>query len=236
VTPLLHLIAPAAWTDGVVAPGPDGFVHLSRPDQVHIPAGLLYGGREDLVALVVDEDLLVAPLRVEAGFPHLYGELTRDAVVDVVPFTHDLVFVPASPTDEPAVSLLRAAEAELAELYGGLSSTVDRSRLVAPDGTYLVGWSNGQAVAGGGFLRLDPTTAEIRRMYVVPGSRSRGVARRLLGAVEDAARRRGYQQVVLDTGDRQPHAESLYRSAGYREVPPYKASRAATFFGAKPLT
>jgi GNAT superfamily N-acetyltransferase len=72
-------------------------------------------------------------------------------------------------------------------------------------------------------------------MYVAPDFRSRGVGRRLLAAVEDTARRRGYSRAVLDTGARQPHARSLYESAGYLPVAPFNGS-GASFFGERTLT
>lgn len=97
MTPLVHLIEPAAWRAaldaGAVLPGPEGFVHLSRPDQVHLPAARLFPGRRDLALLVVDPARLTDPVRDEPGrpddpagmrFPHLYGPLPVSAVVAVV--------------------------------------------------------------------------------------------------------------------------------------------------------
>jgi uncharacterized protein (DUF952 family)/ribosomal protein S18 acetylase RimI-like enzyme len=99
---LLHLIEPAPWraalNDGAVRPpslDSHGFVHLSTPDQVHLPAEALYPGRRDLVLLVVDPARLTHPVRFEQGvpadpggrlFPHLYGPLPVCAVVAVVPY------------------------------------------------------------------------------------------------------------------------------------------------------
>ncbi|WP_040338190.1 GNAT family N-acetyltransferase [Candidatus Blastococcus massiliensis] len=109
---VLHLIEPAAWRAalgaGAVRPPSlesAGFVHLSTPDQVHIPAGALFPGRRDLVLLVVDPARLADPVRVEPGvpadpggrlFPHLYGPLPTAAVVAVVPYR------PPSPVVLPA--------------------------------------------------------------------------------------------------------------------------------------
>ena len=77
--------------------------------------------------------------------------------------------------------------------------------------------------------------AEIKRMYVVPEARGRGLARELLVALEEAARGLGYERVRLDTGPKQPHAEHLYRSAGYEEIENFNANRMASFWGEKRL-
>jgi uncharacterized protein (DUF952 family) len=75
-----------------------GFVHLSAPEQVHLPANRLYAGRTDLVLLHLDPDRLTAPVRWEPGvptdpesmlFPHLYGPLPVNAVTSVTPYTPD---------------------------------------------------------------------------------------------------------------------------------------------------
>jgi uncharacterized protein (DUF952 family) len=72
-----------------------GFVHLSAPEQVHLPANRLYAGRTDLVLLRIDPDLLSDPVLWEPGlstdpeamlFPHLYGPLPISAVIGVTPY------------------------------------------------------------------------------------------------------------------------------------------------------
>jgi uncharacterized protein (DUF952 family) len=72
-----------------------GFIHLSTPDQVHLPASRLYRGRADLVLLHIDPALLDSPIRWEHGvatdpdsmlFPHLYGALPIDAVINVTSY------------------------------------------------------------------------------------------------------------------------------------------------------
>lgn len=236
MTPLVHL----ARQPGRVEPGAEGFVHLSRPDQVHIPAAELYGGRTDLVLLVIDPTRLEAEVRVENGFPHLYGPLEEEAVVEVVPFTHDLFFVPMPPDEDPPRRMIAAMEREMDDLYGegsmALTPALHLDQLAPPTGTYLVGWRDGTPIAGGGLRRLEPGIGEIKRMYVEPSMRSLGVARHLLRALEDAAIRRGLHRVRLDTGPQQPHAKALYLSAGYREIPSYNGNRRAAFWGEKALT
>jgi uncharacterized protein (DUF952 family) len=75
-----------------------GFVHLSTPEQVHLPANRLYRGRSDLVLLHIDPTHLNSPIRWELGvatdpesmvFPHLYGPLPVDAVTDVTSYRPD---------------------------------------------------------------------------------------------------------------------------------------------------
>lgn len=99
---LVHLCAADEWraaqARGEHRPaslGDVGFVHLSAPEQVHLPADRLYAGRTDLVLLYLDPALLGAPVRWEPGvstdpesmlFPHLYGPLPTAAVISVTPY------------------------------------------------------------------------------------------------------------------------------------------------------
>lgn len=72
-----------------------GFVHLSRLQQVHLPANRLFAGRTDLVLLRVDAARLTSPVLWEPGvaedpdgmvFPHLYGPLPVAAVMSVTSY------------------------------------------------------------------------------------------------------------------------------------------------------
>jgi putative acetyltransferase len=73
--------------------------------------------------------------------------------------------------------------------------------------------------SGCGAIRLlDPTTAEVKRMYVEPDHRGRGVGRAVLASLETAARQLGAERVVLETGVHQVAALSLYRRAGFQQV------------------
>ena len=94
--PLLHLIDPAGWqaaqAAGVIAPpslAEVGFVHLSTPEQVALPANQLFPGRTDILLLVLDPERIGLDVRWEPGqhgdpelmrFPHAYGPVPVDAV------------------------------------------------------------------------------------------------------------------------------------------------------------
>jgi GNAT superfamily N-acetyltransferase len=72
-------------------------------------------------------------------------------------------------------------------------------------------------------------------MYVVPGARGRGVAKELLVALENEARALGYSVARLDTGPHQPHAEKMYRDAGYADIANFNANPFASYWGEKRL-
>jgi GNAT superfamily N-acetyltransferase len=114
-------------------------------------------------------------------------------------------------------------------------SVTTPDEMAPPRGLFLVGYDEGRPVAIGGLRPLADDVAEIKRLYVVPAARSRGVGRALLGALEDAARGLGYARVRLDAGAEQRHSRSLFAGTGYRAIPPYNANHIAVFFGEKIL-
>ncbi len=108
--------------------------------------------------------------------------------------------------------------------YGAEGASAEMSRypaeLFTPEygGAFLVLLSDGELVAGGAFTRVDPETAEIKRVWTHPGHRRRGYSRRVMAALERQARENGYSAVELTTGWRQPEAVALYLSLGYRAL------------------
>ncbi len=148
-------------------------------------------------------------------------------------------FVVCDPAAPPASELLAEMETELNEMYWTSSRLdlprVDEADLRAPGGTYLVAWDGQAAVAGGGLRHLDEGLAEIKRMFVRPAARSRGIAGELLDALECAARSLGYGRVRLDTGPKQVHAQRLYERSGYVPIENYNDNPFASFWGEKDL-
>jgi GNAT superfamily N-acetyltransferase len=150
-------------------------------------------------------------------------------------------FREVSLSTEPARSLVADMRAEIALLYDDLDfdgPEMPRAgpvELGPPGGTFLVGYEDGEAVCCGGVKRLPDGACEIKRMYVVPAARGRGIGHALLAALEDAGRALGYSIARLDSGDRQPGAVHLFRTAGYAPIHNFNANPVATFFGEKVL-
>ena len=125
------------------------------------------------------------------------------------------------------VALTLEVQAHYSELYGGPGdqSLVEVADFEAPTGHFVVGYLDGTPVAMGGWRRLgdrpglpSPNTAEIKRMYVAPSARARGLSRVILTDLETTARAAGIDWLVLETGQPQTRAIGLYRSCGYTEV------------------
>lgn len=75
----------------------------------------------------------------------------------------------------------------------------------------------------GALRRIDETTIEVKRMYVVPEARGTGVAGALLDALHREAAAAGATRMVLETGPEQPEALALYCRAGYAQIPCFGA-------------
>ena len=97
-----------------------------------------------------------------------------------------------------------------------------------PSGAFVVLVEDGRTVAGGAFRRVDDTTADLKRIWVAPEARRRGLGRQVLAELEPRARALGYRRFELSTGPNQPEAVALYLAAGYEAhfdvaVPPTDA-------------
>ena len=126
--------------------------------------------------------------------------------------------------DDPDVQRLTAAQqVELRARYDGAGepgtppSAADVSVvLVARD-------HDGTALGCGALRHLGDDVAELKRMYVVPEARGRGVSKAVLAGLEEAAGERGWSTLRLETGPRQPEAIGLYERAGYRPIAAFGA-------------
>jgi GNAT superfamily N-acetyltransferase len=128
-------------------------------------------------------------------------------------------------------ALVAEVQQEYVRRYGGEDTTpLVASLFVPPEGHFVVVYLDGDPVAMGGWRRHDEARdgpvpgarpAEIKRMYVTPRARGRGLARTVLATLERSAGDAGCDLMVLETGLVQPEALALYRSAGYTDIPPF---------------
>jgi putative acetyltransferase len=91
-----------------------------------------------------------------------------------------------------------------------------------PGGRLLLARAAGDVVGCVGLRPLEPRICEMKRLWVEPGFAGAGIGRRLAETIIKAARDMGYGKMRLDTiPERMPAAQHLYRSLGFREIPPY---------------
>lgn len=146
-----------------------------------------------------------------------------------------LRFVATSSAESPASDLLDALHDEYdaaagRALVGGPSA--EPSDFTPPTGAFLLAYDHDRAIACGGLKTVDVGVAEVKRMYVVPAARRRGVGRALLAALEAQARAMGFARVRLDC---QRHNWPLYRAAGYAEIGDYNDNPFADHWAEKHL-
>jgi GNAT superfamily N-acetyltransferase len=110
------------------------------------------------------------------------------------------------------------------------------AELSPPGGAFVVGYLDDRPICCGGIKRLDDQRCEIKKMYVDPALRGRGVARALLRRLETLAQELGYTVARLDTGPKQVGARGLYESEGYAEIEDFNGNPVAVFWGEKPLS
>ena len=126
------------------------------------------------------------------------------------------------PDGEEALTLIRQLDEDLCRRYPEMPAQLIHglhpSDLADPDFTFLIARIDGRAVGCGALRNLEPGVGEVKRMYVLPGFRRHGIARRILARLESRARELGDVAVRLETGNGQTEAIRLYRSSGYREI------------------
>jgi GNAT superfamily N-acetyltransferase len=111
--------------------------------------------------------------------------------------------------------------------------------LAPPGGAIVVAWAEGAPVGMAALRRIavggdGVPRGEVKRLFVRPAGRRRGVARALLSELERIAPELGYRELWLDTHADEPAA--LFRSAGYADIEPYNQNSYARYWFGKSLT
>ena len=152
--------------------------------------------------------------------PILETAAAHTRVLGGEPLSEPAVEIPAD--SEEARTLMDALDAELTQRYPDRPAHGLRVQdRVDAQTVFLVIRFSGEAVACGATRVLADGALEVKRMYVRPHFRGRGLAKRILSALEANARTRGVRRLVLETGTRQPEAIALYRASGFAAIEPY---------------
>lgn len=123
--------------------------------------------------------------------------------------------------DEDFIQLVKHLDADLAKRDGEEHSFYNQFNSIALIRYALVAYEDKMPVGCGAIKEFDPETVEIKRMYVLPEHRGKGIAMQIVTALERWAAELAYLQCILETGKKQPEAIALYKKLGYETMPNY---------------
>ncbi len=132
-----------------------------------------------------------------------------------------LSFIKTNSDSSDFRSLVVLLDAELQERYGEQQSFFAQFNKLDHIHHVLVAYENNWPVGCGAFKEYELGVAEIKRMYVKPALRGKGIAAELLGILEQWAKEEGYKRCILETAIKQPEAIRLYEKCGYTLIPNY---------------
>lgn len=124
-------------------------------------------------------------------------------------------------TDKDFLSLVARLDADLAERNGETNVFFAQYNKSNHLRHVVVVYLDGLAVGCGAIKEFEPGSMEIKRMYVLPSHRGKGLAGAVLQELERWATELGNNSCVLETGDKMPEAIRLYTKSGYERIPNY---------------
>ncbi len=123
--------------------------------------------------------------------------------------------------DEQFVALVRLLDADLRIRDGAEHDFYAAYNKIDSIAHVVVAYFEDIAVGCGAIKKFDDVTIEIKRMYVRPEQRGKGIAGEVLRELESWAVELGFNEAVLETGKKQPEAIRLYEKSGYKHIPNY---------------
>ncbi len=133
-----------------------------------------------------------------------------------------------SPDDEQAKDLIRQSDELMASLYPAESNHLEDVEALKKPNVLFVGVYEGAELAGCGAVKMlndDGDYGEIKRVFVSPGYRGKGISVEIMNFLEHHLRQSGIHLARLETGVKQPEALGLYKKLGYVERGPFGAYR-----------
>jgi putative acetyltransferase len=125
---------------------------------------------------------------------------------------------------QTAQALIGELNAELSRTYpeqGACHFRLDADEVGPGRGAFVAAFYGERPIGCGAVRRVDDATGEVKRMYVVPDLRGKGVGKALVGAIEAEAKALGLTRLALETGVRQHAALALYERLGFKRIPPF---------------
>ena len=133
-----------------------------------------------------------------------------------------MVRIVRTTSDNPDfIDLVKSLDADLASRDGELHSFYIQFNKLDKIKRVVVAYDNGKPLGCGAIKEYTADIMEIKRMYVPPDSRNKGIATKILSELEKWAAELSYAKCILETGKGQPEAIGLYRKNGYRLIPNY---------------
>ena len=123
--------------------------------------------------------------------------------------------------DKDFIELVRGLDADLAVRDGDEHSFYDQFNKIDKIKFVVVAYENKRPLGCGAIKEYAPSTMEVKRMYILPESRGKGIATNILSELENWAAELGYEKCILETGKKQPEAIGLYVKNRYKMIPNY---------------
>lgn len=119
------------------------------------------------------------------------------------------------------IKLIKLLDEDLDERYGELQKNYMPLNIVDYIKDVVVLYKDGEPVACGAFKEFNDSSVEIKRVFVKKENRRQGLSKVVLEKLEETAKSKGYPYAVLETGQKQHEAISLYKGLGYGVIPNY---------------
>lgn len=132
-----------------------------------------------------------------------------------------IIIVRTDSQNQDFISLVRQLDAYLAITDGDEHAFYDQFNKIQNIKNVLVLYENQIPVGSGAIKEFSEGIMEVKRMFVVPEYRGKGIAAKILAGLETWAFEMGYSKCVLETGKRQVEAVALYKKCGYHIIPNY---------------
>ena len=123
--------------------------------------------------------------------------------------------------DPDFISLVNDLDKDLWKRYGTAQLEYQPYNIIENLQTVVIANTENSPVGCGCFKKLETDTVEVKRMYVMPEQRGKGIGTLLMKELEKWARESGFEFIVLETGSGQPEALHLYKKQGYSIIPNY---------------